>query len=256
MHYYCGRGHRHNPETSNRRTSLNGITGNETYPSGSTTSITQYGSDQETQTLLGKRTQQMESQPTQLTEPIHSSDDEGRHLDVCSTIIEESNEQNLISIIGLLTALSLHSFLEGLAIGVQKSATKVFLLLVAVSSHKFVVAFCLGIEVSANANAKFRNHLIVMLVFSMGSVMGIGIGMGLVDFKQSLTDITIPILQALAGGTLLYVTVCEVLPREKYKWQHNTEQRGAGLMQLAAVICGFTVMTLLNEYLGEACDLC
>lgn len=59
-----------------------------------------------------------------------------------------------------------------------------------------------------------------------------------------------PTMQGLAAGTLLYVTVSEVLPRERAKW-HDSPQRSAGIVQFLSVICGFTVMYFINEYIGK-----
>ena len=52
------------------------------------------------------------------------------------------------------------------------------------------------------------------------------------------------ILQALAGGTILYVVVFEVLQREKCK------EKVPGMAQLTCVILGFSVLMLV-EILGE-----
>ena len=54
--------------------------------------------------------------------------------------------------------------------------------------------------------------------------------------------LTVGVLQALAGGTILYVVVFEVLQRERSK------QYVPGLLQLAFVTIGFLVMTLVEVY--------
>lgn len=155
--------------------------------------------------------------------------------------------------LGLLCALSLHSFLEGLAIGVQDTGGKVLLLITAVACHKYVVGFCLGLEWSegtnSNRSSTLRALLVSMLIFSLGSVLGIAIGMTLVDFKNLFASSTIPILQAIAGGTLLYVTLSEVLPREKAKYSQRS--RAANGIQFVACVLGFTLMAILNVYLSE-----
>uniref|UniRef100_A0A6M2DZ24 Putative fe2+/zn2+ regulated transporter n=1 Tax=Xenopsylla cheopis TaxID=163159 RepID=A0A6M2DZ24_XENCH len=151
---------------------------------------------------------------------------------------------------GLLVALSLHAILEGLAIGLQESASKVILLMAAVASHKLVVGFCLGLELSANAVGKTYSIITAMLVFSLGSVVGIGSGMAIADQGDKLTH-ALPVMQALAGGTLLYVTVCEVLPRERSRWHQKRSSPSAGLSQFAAVAVGFTAMTIINYFLAE-----
>lgn len=59
-----------------------------------------------------------------------------------------------------------------------------------------------------------------------------------------------PVMQGLAAGTLLYVTVSEVLPRERARW-HKNSKRSAGLVQFFSVACGFTFMYSLNTYIGK-----
>lgn len=127
---------------------------------------------------------------------------------------------------------------------------QVLLLLAAVSSHKFVVGFCLGVELCSTPGARFRNHLIAILIFTFGSVFGIGLGMCMTDMKDVISGQPIQVLQAVAGGTLLYVTVCEILPREKARW-HMGDRRCAGFLQCISVVVGFCTMTLLSHYLGK-----
>lgn len=151
----------------------------------------------------------------------------------------------------MLFALSIHSLLEGLAIGIQDTTPKVMILFTAVISHKLVVAFCLGVELTASQGSKFRNHFLAILVFTLGSVIGILIGMGLVDLSSVTNSKFLPVLQGIAGGTLLYVTLCEVLPREKARWHQNQVNKAAGLSQFVAFATGFTVMTLMNMYISD-----
>lgn len=57
-------------------------------------------------------------------------------------------------------------------------------------------------------------------------------------------------LKGLAAGTLLYVTVCEVLPRERARWHNQTTFSVASLIQFTAVAAGFGIMTIITHYLG------
>jgi solute carrier family 39 (zinc transporter), member 1/2/3 len=151
----------------------------------------------------------------------------------------------------MLTALFVHSILEGLAIGVQATEQDVWILFTAVISHKIVVAFCLGVELTASHGSRLRNHFLAILVFALGSVFGIILGIILCDFKYITESKALPILQALAGGTLLNVTLCEVMPREKARWHQKEGNKSAGLFQFAAFVCGFTIMTILTFYVGH-----
>ncbi|KAK9308586.1 hypothetical protein QLX08_001447 [Tetragonisca angustula] len=164
----------------------------------------------------------------------------GNHSEPCA----DSNT----NLVGLLLALTVHAVLEGLAVGLQKVTSEVFLLVGAVASHKFVVGFCLGVEL-AGANSTIPRLVLAIFVFSSGSAIGIGIGMLTFNMKNKWTEVAVPILQGIAGGTLLYVTVSEILPRERARW-HRNSRRSAGILQFFSVILGFVVIFLLNNYVG------
>jgi zinc transporter ZupT len=59
------------------------------------------------------------------------------------------------------------------------------------------------------------------------------------------------LFQAISAGTLLYMTVCEVLPRERAKWHHHTEHTAAGIIQFASLAAGFCVMYAVNSYMSK-----
>ncbi|KAH8369400.1 hypothetical protein KR009_009659 [Drosophila setifemur] len=169
---------------------------------------------------------------------------------ICHTSHTEPCAQSMTGTLGLFVALSLHSAIEGLAIGVQNSSTKVLFLLGAVACHKFVMGFCLGLQFRSNPQTSFRAQFIGISVFAAGAVCGIGLGMLIVDVPSGWSTKTLPIIQALAGGTLFYVTVCEVIPREKARWHSNPTRRWAGLAQFGTVVAGFATMCIINFYLS------
>ncbi|KAL6428418.1 hypothetical protein ACFW04_008592 [Cataglyphis niger] len=150
---------------------------------------------------------------------------------------------------GLALALTVHAVLEGLAIGLQTQIAEVLLLTGAVASHKYVVSFCLGLEL-VGVSKSVPKLIFAIFVFAVGSVIGIGIGMLTFQADTDWSKVVLPILQGLAGGTLLYVTVSEVLPRERAKW-HKSSRRFAGILQFFSVFVGFVVIFLLNNYVGE-----
>ncbi|KAL5274592.1 hypothetical protein ACFFRR_000975 [Megaselia abdita] len=160
----------------------------------------------------------------------------------------EPHQRPMTGTMGLLIALSLHSVIEGLAIGVQTTESKVLLLLLAISCHKFVMSFCLGLECCVNT---LKSHLIAISVFSLGSVVGIGLGMIITDIPAPWQNQGLPILQAFAAGTLLYITVSEVIPREKAKLFENSFSDIVGLIQLVAIASGFSFLVVLNFYLND-----
>lgn len=79
--------------------------------------------------------------------------------------------------------------------------------------------------------------------------LGIAIGTIITEIvnepQGSQTENTlVAVLQTLAGGTLLYVAFFEVVLRERARFS------GKGLAQLLFVVMGFTVMALLEIYVG------
>ncbi|XP_053693548.1 zinc transporter ZIP1 [Sabethes cyaneus] len=210
-----------------------------------------YGTSEETKLLSkGESSAHMQQRPSDSDvpeiKPARSNDNIPRVMMVASG---DGSEQ-VTGVFSLLLALVVHSLLEGLAIGVQDTASKVMLLLGAVSAHKYVVGFCLGVEICSNGNRQRWSHVLQILTFAVGSVAGIAVGMVLDDIGQTFNVLVIPVLQGVAGGTLLYVTVSEVLPRERGK-RSIMRSRQVGLLQLFAVILGFTVMSFLSLLISE-----
>ncbi|XP_029172442.1 uncharacterized protein LOC114941592 isoform X1 [Nylanderia fulva] len=142
------------------------------------------------------------------------------------------------SVQGLLTvlALSFHAIFEGLAVGLEPSISSVVYLAAAIATHKLVISFCVGMELYV-AGASTRATLGYLSVFSMVTPIGIGIGLALGHFKNDSETLgpTPTILQGMAAGTLLYVVFFEVLARER-------ANEKSGLLQLMAIIVGFTLM--------------
>ncbi|XP_049871698.1 zinc transporter ZIP3 [Pectinophora gossypiella] len=169
---------------------------------------------------------------------------------MCHVSHTEPCNKSSSGIIGLLCALFVHSYLEGLAIGLQESASQVLLLLGAVASHKYVVGFCLGAELCCSST--LCAHIVSVALFAGGSVAGIATGAGLETVASLKDSIAVPIMQALAAGTLLYVTVSEVLPRERARWHER--RRSAGVTQFLSVGLGFIAMYLSTKYLDHDAD--
>ncbi|XP_011860606.1 PREDICTED: uncharacterized protein LOC105557853 isoform X1 [Vollenhovia emeryi] len=142
------------------------------------------------------------------------------------------------SVQGLLTvlALSFHAIFEGLAVGLEPSISSVAYLAAAIATHKLVISFCVGMELYV-AGASTRTTLGYLSIFSMVTPIGIAVGLVLDHFKNDSENLgpTPTILQGMAAGTLLYVVFFEVLARER-------ANEKSGLLQLVAIIIGFTLM--------------
>eukprot|EP00090_Calanus_glacialis_P034680 TRINITY_DN5852_c0_g1_i1.p1 TRINITY_DN5852_c0_g1~~TRINITY_DN5852_c0_g1_i1.p1 ORF type:complete len:384 (-),score=70.16 TRINITY_DN5852_c0_g1_i1:90-1241(-) len=130
-------------------------------------------------------------------------------------------------------ALSFHSVFEGLAVGLEKHPKDVWALFTAIAAHKFVIVFCVSLELLQTGPTMlvFFSYLVT---FSLVTPVGIGLGM-----IFSGDDLSLAVLQGLAGGTILYVVMFEVLQREK-------EKEVSGIFQLLGIVLGFSAMMVLE----------
>ena len=112
------------------------------------------------------------------------------------------------------------------------------------ATHKYVISFCVGLELF-QAKTKLLVYTTYMLVWALVSPLGIGIGIVITSNMESGASyyLSVAILQALAGGTIIYVVVFEVLERERSK-------SVSGLAQWFFVVLGFGVMMSI-ELLGK-----
>ena len=133
----------------------------------------------------------------------------------------------------LLIALSFHSIFEGLAIGLQQDLGQLISLFIAVIAHKAIMAFSLGLTL-AQATLSAKQYVMSIMVFSLASPFGMGIGILLADMDHSLAaDVANGILQGIAGGTFLYITFFEVLPHEFNEPKHR-------MLKLVSMLVGYS----------------
>ncbi|XP_047109600.1 uncharacterized protein LOC124778452 [Schistocerca piceifrons] len=138
-----------------------------------------------------------------------------------------------------IVALSFHAIFEGLAVGLEKGVGDMWILVSAVAMHKLVITFCVGVKLVA---AETRGPLVLLYMAVFAAVTPFGVGLGLLLEQLGQGSVTTPaaaILQAMAGGTLLYVVFFEVLQRER-------SSDNAGILQLAAIAFGFALMLLIQ----------
>lgn len=143
----------------------------------------------------------------------------------------------VVSLRGLLIvlALSIHELFEGLAVGLESSASNVWYMFGAVSAHKLVIAFCIGVELVTN---KTKTYLVIVYVgmFAVVSPLGIGIGIAVSQSSLDHMEIASVFLQGLASGTLLYVVFFEILQKD----------RTGGMRNYLSIVLGFCIMFALS----------
>lgn len=143
----------------------------------------------------------------------------------------------------LLLALTFHSVFEGLAIGLQQDYSQLIQIFLAVIFHKGIMAFSLGLNLAQSHGMTIKYFVTSVTIFSLASPVGMGIGIGLSDMKQSIArDVANGVLQGIAGGTFLYITFFEVLPHE---FSSNKMRLPKVLCLLIgySIICGLLFVT-------------
>lgn len=141
---------------------------------------------------------------------------------------------NLTPIV-LMIALSTHAIFEGIAVGVVEDTKNLWTFVIAISLHKWAEAMSLGISMSKNFKDDNKTIVILLLIFSMATPCGVGIGM-LLSGSSPLIDI---IFSSLAAGTFTYIACSEVIVEEfstpEFKW-----------VKMAMFVLGATVITLFG----------
>lgn len=179
------------------------------------------GTKIELQTSSSKR---LMSEAASTVHPEHQDDQHHDHHEIRSLM--------------LVASLSIHSFLEGIAMGLQKKVASLTAIFVAVLFHKSLMAFSMGtnlVRAKQNRNRVFAASLIFALMSPVGMITGL-----IIDSyggNQNTENIPNAVFQAVATGTFLYITFFEVLVRE-------FESSGDRLFKVISLILGFTAVTM------------
>lgn len=156
---------------------------------------------------------------------------------------EESakNQEQLMTCILTIAALSLHSLIEGLSIGIQQFQYEIWYIFIAVSVHSASILFCIGVELIL---AQTRLKFVVMQMTALALASPIGILLGLLvaentSAKPSTMSVVSIVLEGFSAGAILYITFFEVLNREK-------ERRVYRVRRGLCIVGGFLLMAALQ----------
>lgn len=153
---------------------------------------------------------------------------------------------SLLRAVIVVVAFSFHSVMEGLALGLQETSSGVWFLFAALMAHKVFIAFCMGMEL-LEVGVSLVPFLVSMIIFSLSSPLGGAMGALVLSLstEETTAGVLVPtFLQGISAGTILYVTFCEVLERERAKPE-------GGPVRLVCFIIGFGFMAGL-QVLDEA----
>ena len=114
--------------------------------------------------------------------------------------------------LGVLVALSLHSFLAGLALGVAGTVTRASLAATAILAHKLTEGFALGTVFEGDADPGRVRW--AGWVFALATPLGILLGaLALLPFSGD-SGLFAPMVASLAAGTFLYIGAFDLLQDE------------------------------------------
>ena len=138
----------------------------------------------------------------------------------------------------LLTALSIHSLFEGLALGLQEDVHQLTNIFIGVLLHEVFVAFAMGISL---ARQHFRLMSVVKLSLTVSAMIPVGmyVGMTLGIVHSTAGEVTSVLIQGVAAGTFVYVVFVEILPAEMND-SHNK------LLKVLFLFIGLVIMTCLS----------
>jgi len=166
--------------------------------------------------------------------------------------ISEHLHGSLLASLMLLMALSIHSVLAGLSIGLVESVKDIYSTAVAIVAHKVFAGYALGSTMAA-ADLGYDRCVILGLVFALSTPLGIFLGMGLTHFNEDSSFIGIA--QAVVAGTFLYVSIMEVGMKELLICRHNEgplrvslSQKQLEALKLISMLAGFLGMSYLAEF--------
>ena len=133
-----------------------------------------------------------------------------------------------------MLALSVHSFFEGLACGVEMNLTQVINICVAIVVHKCAAGTSLGVALVKTFPDDFT--LVRWLVFTFAIATPLGVLIGMILAQQG--EIYSIIFSSFAGGTFLYIAATEMITEE-------FSVSGDRWIKLFAFLVGATIITCL-----------
>lgn len=166
--------------------------------------------------------------------------------------ISEHLHGSLLASLMLLVALSIHSILAGLSIGIVSNVKDIYSTAVAIIAHKVFAGYALGSTMAA-ADLGYDRCVILGVVFASSTPLGIFIGMTLHSFQEDSS--AIGIVKAIVAGTFLYVSIMEVGMKELLICRHNDgplrvslSQKQLEALKLVSMLVGFLGMSYLAEF--------
>jgi len=136
-----------------------------------------------------------------------------------------------------LVMLSIHSLLEGLALGLSDTFSVGILILFAIGAHKWAASFALAVELNKRLHT-FKKALYGFIIFALMTPVGIMLG-GLASSDLLPYPMAQATFMAMAAGTFLYLgTMRSLAYAYMVKERHD-------LATFLLVLLGFLIMAVV-----------
>jgi len=153
----------------------------------------------------------------------------------------ENFESGVVYPYVLMLALSVHSIIAGVALGLEDELIVATTILIAVLAHKATASMALAISFLKGNLAVARRRRLLLLFYSMTPI-GLLVGTTGAHFLDGTDEATIEgLFDALAAGTFLYIAIVNILTEEF----HSTDNR---IPLFAMTFLGFGFMALLAAW--------
>ncbi|XP_073420741.1 zinc transporter ZIP1 [Dendrobates tinctorius] len=147
------------------------------------------------------------------------------------------NARSALRAMVLVLSLSLHSVLEGLAVGLLQDSEKVLETCLALLIHKCIISFSLTLKL-VQGRLRPRVVLSCLLLYAFMTPLGIGLGIVPTENADPIQQLTHSVLEGIATGTFLYITFLEILP-------HELTAGDQRIVKVIVILCGFSVITAI-----------
>ena len=160
------------------------------------------------------------------------------------TVIQltDSNHKNNSYITGilLLIILSIHSIIEGTAIGINVTLAAIIPITIAVLAHKGSASFALAMNLH-RSQLQTKTITFMIFIFSLMTPLGIILSNIILIFsKQHSSLIMEGIFNAFAAGSFLYIGMRHMLEEHFAEYKHTNP-----LKEFIAIISGIFLMAVI-----------
>lgn len=143
----------------------------------------------------------------------------------------------------LLIILSIHSIIEGGAIGINVTISIAMTIFIAVLAHKGAASFALAMNLHRSP-IKHKTVIAMIVFFSLMTPLGIFLAALVVDYTQAPAELLLEaIFNAFAAGTFLYIGVRHLMEKQFAEYTHID-----GATEYLAIIAGILVMAIVAIY--------